>query len=172
MSLNIIAMAVDPQWWWSAVFMPAAGGVGWLLKHWYEMRKQEHVEIREDRSDQWQTIKEANTILVGQVQGLEAKLQQFDPTLAQIQKEYRETLTREMEGLERERDLRVKAVDLEAKYAQAMSQVAAAGMLRRENQVLRAFIVERIGADQMPSRLEIEGFIDQEHSDPPKKKRS
>lgn len=127
---GVSVFAVNPEWWWSTVFLPAAGGIGWLSKHFFDLKQFERVskqadrtEVREERSDEWNHIKETNTILSNQVQGLEAKVAQFDPTLAQIQKEYRETLTREMDGLEQLRDCRMKLADLESKYADAMRDV-------------------------------------------------
>lgn len=132
--VGISAMAIDPQWWWSTVFLPAAGGIGWLLKYWYDDQQAKRADKHADRSDhreeqsaEFTQIRETNTILVSQVQGLDAKVQQFDPTLAQIQKEYRDALTREMEGMERERELKMRAVDLEAENRALRARVTDLG---------------------------------------------
>ena len=55
-----IALASDPQWWWTAVFLPAAGGIGWLANFWVTNRQAvrggdlaERTEERAIRDEEW-----------------------------------------------------------------------------------------------------------------------
>ena len=137
---GITALSINPQWWWSAVFMPAAGGLGWLAKYGFDRRQADRTEVREDRSEEWSHILEMNNRLTNANQGLEAKVAQFDPTLAQIQKEFRDGLTREMEGLAALRDLRVRYDALEANFMAAERRIVALEPLSAENQRLRSLL--------------------------------
>ena len=153
----MIALASDPQWWWTGVFLPAAAGMGWLANFWFTNRQvvrnealAERAQERTDRDDDWSHILDMNTRLVSANQSLEAKLAQFDPTLARIQQEYRETLTREMAGMEALRDLRIAHSTLQQQYADAERVLMEVPGLRNEIQALRAFLEKRGLLDQLP----------------------